>query len=71
MFYKVYLKNKNEEYPLWIYLKEDYGFEPSFSNPDCILWQYKQDQKVKGFPELVDFNVFLGDKGAFEKWLVH
>jgi lysozyme len=71
MFYKVYLKDKNDEYPLWIYLKEDYGFEPSFSNPDCILWQYKQDQKVKGFPELVDFNVFLGDKAEFEKWLVH
>lgn len=68
-FYKVYLKEKNNIYPTWLYLDESSYMEPSFDDPDCIFWQYKQDKKIVNFQEKVDFNVFLGDSSEFYKFL--
>ena len=68
-FYKVFLKKKNTEYPIWLYLNESSYMEPSFNDPNCIFWQYKQDMKISNFQEKVDFNVFLGDSSEFYKLL--
>ena len=68
-FYKVYLKKKNNIYPIWLYLNESSYMEPSFNDPNCIFWQYKQDMKISNFQEEVDFNVFLGDSSEFYKLL--
>jgi GH25 family lysozyme M1 (1,4-beta-N-acetylmuramidase) len=64
-FYKFFIKNKNQTYPLWIHINESYFVEPSFQNPDCIFWQYKQDKEIINFQETIDFNVFLGDSSEF------
>ena len=64
-FYKVYLKKRNNIYPIWLYLDETSCMEPSFNDPNCIFWQYKQDLKINNFQEKVDFNVFLGDSSEF------
>ena len=68
-FYKVYLKKKNNIYPIWLYLNESSYMEPSFNDPNCIFWQYKQDMKISNFQEKVDFNDFLGDSSEFYKLL--
>jgi lysozyme len=68
-FYKVYLKKKNNIYPIWLYLNESSYMEPSFNDPNCIFWQYKQDMEISNFQEKVDFNVFLGDSSEFYKLL--
>lgn len=39
-------------------------------NPDCILWQYKQDKSILKFNENIDFNVFLGDSTKFKTILI-
>jgi lysozyme len=68
-FYKEYLKKRNNFYPIWLYLDEGSYMEPSFKNPNCIFWQYKQNKKISNFQEKVDFNVFLGDSSEFYKLL--
>jgi len=70
-FYKILLKSKNPGYPLWLYINESFKMRPNFKNPDCILWQYKQDKKIKNFEEIVDFNVFLGDSSKMETIVLH
>ncbi len=69
LFYKVYLKKKNNIYPIWLYLNESSYMEPSFKDPNCIFWQYKQDKEISNFQENVDFNVFIGDSSDFYKLL--
>ena len=69
LFYKVYLKKKNNIYPIWLYLNESSYMEPSFKDPNCIFWQYKQDKGISNFQENVDFNVFIGDSSDFYKLL--
>ena len=69
-FYKVYLKRKNNIYPIWLYLNESCYMEPSFSDPKCVFWQYKHDKEISNFQEKVDFNVFLGDSSEFYKLLM-
>ena len=68
-FYKVFLKKRNTQYPLWLYLNENSYMEPSFNDPNCIFWQYKQDEEINNFQEKVDFNVFVGDSSEFYKLL--
>jgi len=68
-FYKVYLKKKNSIYPIWLYINESSFMEPSFSEPNCIFWQYKQDTEISNFQEKVDFNVFLGDSSELHELL--
>ena len=29
--------------------------EPSFKNPNCVLWQYKQDKLINDFPNKMYF----------------
>ncbi len=69
-FYKILLKSKNPGYPLWLYINESFMMIPNFKNPDCILWQYKQDKKILKFQENIDFNVFLGDSTKFKNIVI-
>ncbi len=69
-FFKIYLKKKNESYPLWLYFNESFMLRPSFKDPDCLFWQYKQDKKIPNFQEKIDFNVFLGDSSDFNRILI-
>lgn len=69
-FYKLFLKNKNNSFPIWLYINENFFMEPSFKNPNCVLWQYKQDKLINDFQEKVDFNVFLGKNEDFKNLLI-
>jgi len=69
-FYKTFLAGKNKEFPLWLYYSGDFLTQPTFKDPDCVIWQYAQDQKIAGFNEKVDLNVFLGDEKAFQRLLI-
>ena len=69
LFYKVFLKKKNNTYPIWLYLNKSSYMEPSFNEPNCIIWQYKQDKGIRNFQEKVDFNVFMGKTKEFYKLL--
>jgi lysozyme len=68
-FYKVFLKKKNTEYPMWLYLNESSYMEPSFNDPNCVFWQCKQEKAITNFQEKVDINVFLGDSSEFYELL--
>jgi GH25 family lysozyme M1 (1,4-beta-N-acetylmuramidase) len=70
LFYKVYLKSRNQNYPLWIYFNENFKMRPSFENPKCLFWQFKHDQSIKNFGEKADLNAFIGDWSDFNKILV-
>lgn len=70
IFYKVFLKSKNNGYPIWLYLDDSFMMEPSFRDPNCIFWQYKQDKRIVNFQEGVDFNVFMGDTKEFNTLLI-
>jgi lysozyme len=71
-FYKVFLKKKNNTYPIWLYLNASSNMEPSFNDPNCLFWQYQQDKKINNFQEAkVDFNVFLGDSSEMHRLLKH
>lgn len=71
LFFKIFMDGKlNNSYPLWLHLKDDYGFKPSFNNYDCIIWQYDQKGKMQGIKGDVDLNTFLGDSESFKNILV-
>ena len=69
-FYKIYLKNKNHSYPLWLSMNEGSMMRPYFKDPDCLFWQNKIDKYMTNFQEKVDYNVFLGDSTEFKKILI-
>lgn len=70
LFYKIFLGRKNLKYPTWIYINERFGFRPHFENPDCVIWQHKQDIKINDFEEAIDLNIFIGDSVEFKKLLI-
>jgi lysozyme len=69
-FYKLFLKQRNQHYPTWLYINGNFMFMPDFKEPACLFWQYRQDEELSGFQESVDFNMFLGDSSDFSRLLI-
>ncbi len=67
-FYKQYLKDGFDEYPLWVahYLRP---LAPRIER-DWHFWQHSESGRVNGIPGKVDFNVFSGDSTQFENLLM-
>jgi lysozyme len=67
-FYKQYLKDEFDEYPLWVahYLQKE---RPRIHRP-WQFWQHSETGRVNGILYKVDFNVFSGDSTEFRKLLV-
>jgi len=68
-FYKQYLKDDFDEYPLWIahYLQKE---RPSIYR-DWAFWQHSEAGRVNGIVTRVDFDVFNGDSAEFRKLLIN
>jgi len=68
-FYKRYLKDDFDKYPLWVahYLEHD---QPRIYR-DWIFWQHSEAGRVNGIVTRVDFNVFNGDSLEFSKLLLN
>ena len=68
-FYKQYLKDDFDTYPLWIahYLQKE---RPRIYR-DWSFWQHSEGGRVNGIVTKVDFNVFNGDSVEFRKLLVN
>jgi len=66
-FYKQYLKDDFDRYPLWVahYLQKE--------RPRIYwnFWQHSESGRVNGIFTKVDFNVFNGDSLEFRKMLVN
>lgn len=67
-FYKQYLKDDFDEYPLWVahYLQKE---RPRIHRP-WSFWQHSETGRVNGIFSKVDFNVFNGDSTEFRKMLI-
>ena len=67
-FYKFYLKDAFDEYPLWVahYLQKE---KPRIYR-NWHFWQYSELGRVNGILSKVDFNVFNGDSTEFRKMLI-
>ena len=68
-FYKQYLKDDFDGYPLWIahYLQKE---RPSIYR-DWAFWQHSEAGRVNGIVTRVDFDVFNGDSAEFRKLLIN
>ena len=68
-FYKKYLKDDFDKYPLWVahYLQPE---RPRISR-NWSFWQHSESGKVNGIVTKVDFNVFSGDSLEFRKLLMY
>ncbi len=68
-FYKQYLKDDFDGYPLWIahYLRKE---RPSIYR-DWAFWQHSEAGRVNGIVTHVDFDVFNGDSAEFRKLLIN
>ena len=68
-FYKQYLKDDFDGYPLWIahYLQKE---RPSIYR-DWAFWQHSEAGRVNGILTRVDFDVFNGDSAEFRKLLIN
>ena len=67
-FYKQYLKDDFDKYPLWVahYLQKE---RPRIYR-DWNFWQHNEAGHVNGILTKVDFNVFNGDSTEFRKMLI-
>ena len=67
-FYKNFLGQKFDEYPLWVahYLVKD---KPHIER-NWIFWQHNETGQVNGIDAYVDFDVFNGDSTAFKNLLI-
>lgn len=67
-FYKKFLGQKFDEYPLWVahYLVKD---KPHIER-NWIFWQHNETGQVNGIDAYVDFDVFNGDSAAFKNLLI-
>jgi lysozyme len=67
-FYKQYLKEDFDGYPLWVahYLQKE---RPRISR-DWAFWQHSESGRVNGILTHVDFDVFSGDTTEFRKLLI-
>jgi len=61
MFFKVFMDGRLKDYPIWIYMSDNMGIQPSFDDYKCVLWQYNQKGRISGISGNVDLNYFLGD----------
>jgi lysozyme len=68
-FYKLYLEEEFDEYPLWIAHYINQG-KPRILR-DWHFWQYSETGRVNGIVSKVDFNVFNGDSTDFRNLLVN
>lgn len=68
-FYRLYLNEKFDEYPLWVAHYINKGKPRIYRN--WQFWQYSETGRVNGIVSKVDFNVFNGDSTAFRKILVN
>ena len=68
-FYKKYLKDDFDKYPLWVahYLQKE---RPRIYR-DWNFWQHNEGGHVDGIINKVDFDVFNGDSVEFRKMLVN
>jgi lysozyme len=68
-FYKSYLKDDFDGYPLWIahYLQKE---RPGIYR-EWAFWQHSEAGRVNGILTRVDFDVFNGDSAEFHKLLVN
>jgi len=68
-FYKKYLKDDFDKYPLWVvhYLQKE---RPRIYR-DWNFWQHNESGHVDGIINKVDFDVFNGDSLEFRKLLVN
>lgn len=66
-FYRKYLANAFDDYPLWIAHYETDS--PRIGRP-WHFWQHNERGRVDGIDAFVDFNVFAGDSMEFGKMLV-
>jgi len=67
-FYKNFLKEKFDDYPLWVahyYVKD----KPAI-NRNWTFWQHNEKGRVNGVDAYVDFNVFNGDSTDFRRMLL-
>ena len=67
-FYNDYLKNKFDNYPLWVahYYEEH---KPRIRRR-WNFWQHNENGRVAGIATATDFNVFNGDSAAFSALLL-
>src|ERR1700730_519496 len=67
-FYKLYLKDEFDGYPLWVahYLQKE---RPRIYR-NWAFWQHNEGGRVNGIAAYVDFNVFNGDSTAFSNLLI-
>jgi lysozyme len=67
-FYKQYLKDEFDEYPLWVahYLRP---LAPRIER-DWHFWQHSESGRVNGIAGKVDFNVFNGDSIELKQLLL-
>ncbi|MBS1917997.1 MAG: glycoside hydrolase family 25 protein [Bacteroidetes bacterium] len=68
-FYKQYLKDDFDKYPLWVahYLQKE---RPRIYR-DWNFWQHNEAGNVNGIVTKVDFDVFSGDSTEFRRLLVN
>lgn len=68
-FYKKYLKDDFDKYPLWVahYLEHD---QPRIYR-NWSFWQHSEAGRVNGIFTRVDFNVFNGDSVEFSRILMN
>lgn len=68
-FYKQYLKDDFDGYPLWIahYLQKE---RPSIYRA-WAFWQHSESGRVNGIVTKVDFDVFNGDSTEFRRLLIN
>jgi lysozyme len=68
-FYKQYLRDDFDGYPLWVahYLQKE---RPSIYRA-WAFWQHSEGGRVNGIQAKVDFDVFNGDSTEFRKLLIN
>jgi lysozyme len=68
-FYKRYLKDDFDKYPLWVahYLQPE---QPRIYR-NWLFWQHNENGRVNGIVTRVDFNVFNGDSVDFRRLLLN
>ena len=67
-FYNKKLQGAIKGYPLWI-ARYNRFFEPNLTDCQWDFWQYGHRGLIEGVEGYVDLNVFVGDKGDFDKFI--
>jgi lysozyme len=70
VFFKIYMEEKLDDYPLWLHVNYRLKVKPSFNNFDCVFWQYNQKGRIDGVSGEIDLNNFLGSSKNFNNLLI-